>query len=287
MSSEARIACLSLQPGAVAGSCSAQVGSETLHWDVIPVVAEIEQLRAELHRLLATYAAVAIDGISSSFRIGDQNYRHTSIWQHLDLEAAGARFSGPPGVQNGSVTVWSGASGAPLRAWQSEVPDTLFGHWVMPVPDLGRDGLADVVITAPLARVGDEPRGLLFARSPKTGDELWRRSGTRAENFGWDLALADDHDGDGKRELFVGAPSSQAIAPPDEEEAVEPLSDAEYRDYQRARVHDPHDPTRAMHPVRVAAYALHPVGVAIDRTGALLVADDVGGCVWRVRAGSP
>ena len=30
-----------------------------------------------------------------------------------------------------------------------------------------------------------------------------------------------------------------------------------------------------------------PVGVAIDRTGALLVADDVGGCVWRVRAGSP
>ena len=29
------------------------------------------------------------------------------------------------------------------------------------------------------------------------------------------------------------------------------------------------------------------VGVAIDRTGALLVADDVGGCVWRVRAGSP
>jgi hypothetical protein len=64
--------------------------------------------------------------------------------------------------------------------------------------------------------------------------------------------------------LFAGAPSSQAIAPPDEEDAVEPLSDAEYRDYQRARVRDPHDPTRAMHPVRIAAYALHPVGVAID-----------------------
>jgi glucose/arabinose dehydrogenase len=27
-----------------------------------------------------------------------------------------------------------------------------------------------------------------------------------------------------------------------------------------------------------------PVGVAIDRTGALLVADDVGNTVWRVRA---
>jgi glucose/arabinose dehydrogenase len=30
-----------------------------------------------------------------------------------------------------------------------------------------------------------------------------------------------------------------------------------------------------------------PVGLAIDKTGALLVADDVGGAVWRVTAGSP
>jgi glucose/arabinose dehydrogenase len=30
-----------------------------------------------------------------------------------------------------------------------------------------------------------------------------------------------------------------------------------------------------------------PVGVAIDRTGALLVADDVGNVVWRVTAASP
>ena len=31
-----------------------------------------------------------------------------------------------------------------------------------------------------------------------------------------------------------------------------------------------------------------PVGVAVDRTGALLIADDVGGTVWRVTyAGTP
>ena len=29
-----------------------------------------------------------------------------------------------------------------------------------------------------------------------------------------------------------------------------------------------------------------PVGVALDRTGALLVADDVGNTVWRVSAGN-
>ena len=30
-----------------------------------------------------------------------------------------------------------------------------------------------------------------------------------------------------------------------------------------------------------------PVGVAIDRTGALLVADDVGNAIWRVSAAAP
>jgi glucose/arabinose dehydrogenase len=30
-----------------------------------------------------------------------------------------------------------------------------------------------------------------------------------------------------------------------------------------------------------------PVGVAIDKTGALLVADDVGNTVWRVTAAAP
>jgi len=30
-----------------------------------------------------------------------------------------------------------------------------------------------------------------------------------------------------------------------------------------------------------------PVGLALDRSGALLVADDVGNTVWRVSAGQP
>jgi hypothetical protein len=53
-----------------------------------------------------------------------------------------------------------------------------------------------------------------------------------------------------------------AIEPPDEEVALEEAQATE--PYEPAPVADPHDPLRAMHPVRVAAYALHPVGVAID-----------------------
>ncbi len=126
---------------------------------------------------------------------------------HADI-AAGARFKLQQGVlQNGVATVWSGASGAQIRAWDGELPDGLFGHWVMPVPDLGGDGLADLIIAAPNARVDGLLRGVLAARSPATGALLWSRPGSRTENLGWDLVLAGDHDRDGLSDLFVGAPS--------------------------------------------------------------------------------
>jgi hypothetical protein len=129
---------------------------------------------------------------------------------HADV-AAGARFKLQQGtLQNGSATVWSGATGAPIREWDGELADALFGHWVLPVPDLGTDGLADVIIAAPLARIDGRLQGVLVARSPKTGEEIWRRAASRSESFGWDLALAGDHDGDGRPDVFVGAPSSEA-----------------------------------------------------------------------------
>jgi hypothetical protein len=129
---------------------------------------------------------------------------------HADV-AAGARFKRQQETfQNGTVTVWSGASGAPIRTWDGELPDGLFGHWVMPVPDLGGDGFADVIIAAPTARAGEVGGGVLVARSPATGEELWKRAGTETDTFGWDLALAGDRDGDGRTDVFVGAPASDA-----------------------------------------------------------------------------
>lgn len=125
--------------------------------------------------------------------------------------AAGARFTLEKGtLQNGSATVWSGATGAPLRSWRGELPDGLFGHWVLPVPDLDGDGLADVVVSAPNARVDGNVRGVVSARSPATGKELWRRSGKDTENLGWDLAPAGDQYGDGTMDVFAGAPSVDA-----------------------------------------------------------------------------
>src|SRR6185436_15002030 len=152
--------------------------------------------------------------IAGTVALGELGFR---FGEPLDVDgdgkadiAAGARFTLQGTLQNGSATVWSGATGKPIRTWQGELPDALFGHWVMPVTDLDHYGLSDVVIAAPLARSDGEMRGVLVARSPKNGNDIWVRRGRANESLGWDLALAGDHDGDGRSELFVGAPSSDA-----------------------------------------------------------------------------
>jgi predicted amino acid dehydrogenase len=93
------IACLTLQPGAKAGLYEALVGGERVVWELIPVVADIEGLRGRMTELLQEYDAVAIDGVSSSFRIGEHDYKHEAIWHALDLPAAGARFSDGSGLR--------------------------------------------------------------------------------------------------------------------------------------------------------------------------------------------
>ncbi len=123
--------------------------------------------------------------------------------------AAGARFKLWHGnQQNGTAQVWSGKTGALVREWDGEWPDALFGHWVMPIADLSGDGLADLVIAAPHAKTDAVRGGIVVARSPKTGAEIWRHAETAkgSENLGWDMARAGDENGDGRADVFVGAP---------------------------------------------------------------------------------
>ena len=78
---------------------------------------------------------------------------------------------------------------------------------MLPVPDISGDGLADLIIAAPHEPVDGRMRGIVVARSPKTGEELWKRAETQSENLGWDMALAGDQNGDGYPDVFVGAPA--------------------------------------------------------------------------------
>jgi len=152
--------------------------------------------------------------ISGDLKDGELGFR---FGEPLDVDgdgradlAAGTRFKSQGIYQNGSAAVWSGSTGEPIRAWDAELPDGLFGHWVLPIPDLGTDGLADVVISAPNTAIDGTVRGLVTARSPKSGEQIWQRTGNPNENLGWDLTLAGDQNGDGRIDLFVGAPASTA-----------------------------------------------------------------------------
>ena len=100
--------------------------------------------------------------------------------------------------------MWSAATGAPLRAFDGKWPDALFGHWVLPTSDLSGDRVADLVASAPNARFDGVQRGVVVARSIKSGEEIWRRKGKAEENLGWDLAPAGDQDGDGIADVFAG-----------------------------------------------------------------------------------
>jgi hypothetical protein len=60
--------------------------------------------------------------------------------------------------------------------------------------------------------------------------------------------------------LALLANGAAALDTPDED----PVSDERVETYASTPVHDDHDPRNAAHPLRIVAYGLHPVGVALD-----------------------
>ena len=121
---------------------------------------------------------------------------------------AGARRTGDR--DTGAALAWSGA-GRPLQAWQGSDDDGLFGNVALAVPDLDRDGRADVVVSAPSAVLEGELRGFIDAYR-LDGQRIWRSRGRVGDGFGWHVAPAVDHDGDGIEDLWVGAPSNTVTA---------------------------------------------------------------------------
>jgi hypothetical protein len=107
----------------------------------------------------------------------------------------------------GEVQIFSGVTGAELRAWKGKQDGELYGRMVYSAGDVDGDGTDDVVIGAPWFRVGDDDKtGRTEMRSGKTGNVLAEWVGDEPGAwFGWHIRRAPDPDAKGRPALLVGS----------------------------------------------------------------------------------
>ncbi|HZM00326.1 MAG TPA: integrin alpha [Planctomycetota bacterium] len=120
---------------------------------------------------------------------------------------AGARNDGP--WYHGGARLISGADGSELRSWIGRDEYDRLGTSVAGVGDVDDDGVPDVLVGATQLTLFGTWTGPGYADlySGADGQLIERFSGQAAgDEFGACVALVGDHDGDGRRELAIGAP---------------------------------------------------------------------------------
>lgn len=109
-------------------------------------------------------------------------------------------------IERGSVWALNPITGRVQRAWQGAGGFDRFGARMCTLDDLDGDGIGEIAIASPGAR---EQRGQVECFSSQDGALLRVLAGEEAgAEFGTGLALLSDLDGDGLRDLAVGAPQA-------------------------------------------------------------------------------
>ena len=80
-------------PDTVAASFCIELPDATVEWDRLPVLQNPDMIAKRIPDLLQHYDAVALQGISSSFRIGKRIYHNENLRHQLRLDDYGERFS--------------------------------------------------------------------------------------------------------------------------------------------------------------------------------------------------
>lgn len=122
--------------------------------------------------------------------------------------AIGAPVAMVDGARRGAVRLVSGATGATLRELVGELPGKQFGEMLAPLDDIDGDGVPDLAVGAPGGVSADAAGGSeVHVISGATGARVRLLVGQEDnELYGRMLARIDDLDGDGARDLAIGAP---------------------------------------------------------------------------------
>jgi hypothetical protein len=104
---------------------------------------------------------------------------------------------------DGSVFVYSGATGALLREWSGLGEKVFFGQSVVDAGDVNGDGVSDLLVGAPGAnRLFDDQNGAAYLYSGATLAPIVYRLGDQlASQFGATVASVGDVDGDGSADF--------------------------------------------------------------------------------------
>jgi hypothetical protein len=95
-----------------------------------------------------------------------------------------------------------------IREWDGESANDQFGWIARVVGDVDRDGVPDIVTSAPTKAIGGDAAGRVYLYSTKTGALLWSVDGQAGDQLGSGVEAAGDVNRDGVPDVVASAPGA-------------------------------------------------------------------------------
>lgn len=84
-----------------------------------------------------------------------------------------------------------------IHEWHGEAMNDQFGWIARAIGDVDKDGVTDIVVSAPFTGDQRQPAGRLYVYSSKSGALLWKKDGAPGDRLGITVEAAGDVDADG------------------------------------------------------------------------------------------